>query len=40
MASVSLTHIPYLFACFHEFVSSVYAFFSTFLSHGALRAAC
>jgi len=31
-ASVSLTHLPCLFACFNEAVSCVYAFFSTCLS--------
>jgi len=37
---VSLTHIPCLFACFHESVSCVYAFFSTCLSTCVARAAC
>jgi len=40
IASVSLTHIPPLFACFHESVSCVYAFFFTCLSICVARAAC
>ena len=40
IASVSLTHLPCLFACFYESVSCVYAFFSTCLSTCAARAAC
>ena len=39
IASVSLTHIPCLFACFYESVSCVYAFFSTSLSISVSRAA-
>jgi len=39
-ASISLTHIPSLFACFHESVSCVYVFFSTCLSICVWRAAC
>jgi len=39
---ISLTHIPYLIACFYEFVTWVYAFFCTFLSSSScvLRATC
>ena len=40
IASVSLTHLPCRFACFHESVSCVYAFFSTCLSTFVARAAC
>jgi len=40
LASVSLTHVPCLFACFHESVSCVYAFFSTCCSTCVARAAC
>jgi len=40
IASVSLTHILCLFACFHEFVSCMYAFFSTCLSTCVAGAAC
>jgi len=40
IASVSLTHIPCLFACFHESVSCVYAFLSTCLSTCVALAAC
>jgi len=40
IASVSLTHLPYLFACFYESVSCVYAFFSTCFSTCVARAAC
>jgi len=40
IASVSLTHLPCLFACFYESVSRVYAVFSTCLSTCVARAAC
>ena len=40
IASVSLTHLPCLFACFYESVSCVYAVFSTYLSTCVVRAAC
>jgi len=40
IASVSLTHIPCLFACFHESVSCVYTFFSPCLSTCVALAAC
>jgi len=40
IASVSLTHLPCLFACFYEFVSCVYSVFSTYLSTCVARAAC
>ena len=39
IASVSLTHIPCLFACISESVSCVYVFFSTCLSTCVARAA-
>jgi len=39
-ASVSLSHLPCLFACFYESVSCVYVFFSTCLSTCVARAAC
>jgi len=38
--SVSLTHVPCLYACFYECVSCGYAFFSTCLSICVSRAAC
>jgi len=40
IASVSLKHIPCLFACFYEAVSCAYAFFSTYLSTCVARSAC
>jgi len=40
IASVSLTHIPCLFACIYESVSCVYAFFPTCLSACVARAVC
>ena len=40
IASVSLTHIPCLFACLHESVSRVYMFFPSCLSICVLRTAC
>ena len=40
IASVSLTHLPCLFACFYESVSCVYAVFSTYLSICIACAAC
>ena len=40
IASVSLTYLPCLFACFYEYVSCVYAVFSTCLSTCVERAAC
>ena len=40
LALVSLTHIPCLFACFHESVSCVYAFFSTCCSTCVACTAC
>jgi len=40
IASVSLTHIPSLFACFYESVSCVYTFFSTCMSICVARTAC
>jgi len=40
IASVSLMHLPCLFACFNESVSCVYAFFSTCHSTCVVRAAC
>ena len=39
IASVSLTHLPCRFACFHESVSCVYVFFSTCHSTCVARAA-
>ena len=40
IASVSLTHLPCLFACFHEFVSCMCFIFSTCRSTCVARAAC
>jgi len=40
LASVSLTHLPCLFACFYESASCVYAFLSTCLSICVVRPAC
>jgi len=40
IASVSLMHIPCLFACIYESVSCVHAFFSTCLSTCVERAVC
>jgi len=40
MASVSLTHLPFLCACFYESLSCVYAVFFTCLSPCVARAAC
>jgi len=40
IASVSLTHLPCLFACFYESVSRVYDFFSICHSTCFVRAAC
>jgi len=40
IASVSLTHLPCLFACFYEFVSCVYAVFSTCVAHAACFVFC
>ena len=40
IASVSLTHIPYYFACLYESVSCAYALFSTCLSTWISRGAC
>jgi len=40
IASVSLTYLPCLFACFCESVSYVYVVFSTYLSTCVARAAC
>jgi len=39
IASVSLTHLPRLFACFYESLSCVYALFSTCFSTCSARAA-
>jgi len=40
ITSVSLTHIPCLFACFYESMSCVYVFFSTCRSTCVGRSAC